>query len=166
MYGATAAHSVTDKTSREDEHIWRHWSEFTASLGVPETLSSIQHVETRVCYVLVYAGRYREHGRRNQRVRTETVSRALRAVGQTIIKLGCPDPRMASPHSGKLHPLLRDYLAAIGKEDDPQDRSPPANVTILRAVAEALNLVLLIRMFSSIAFSMSPLTGFFFSQNQ
>ena len=62
---------------------------------------------------------------------------ALRAVGQTIIKLGCPDPRMASPHSGKLHPLLRDCLAAIGKEDDPQDRSPPANVTILRAVAEA-----------------------------
>ena len=48
-FGATAAHSVTDKTSREDERIWRHWSEFTASLGVPETLSSIQHVETRVC---------------------------------------------------------------------------------------------------------------------
>ena len=47
---------------------------------------------------------------------------------------------MAGPHSGKLHPLLRDCLAAIGHEDDPQDRSPPANVTILRAVAEALDL--------------------------
>ena len=36
--------------------------------------------------------------------------------------------------------MLRDYLAAIGKEDDPQDRSPPANVTVLRAVADALDL--------------------------
>ena len=87
----------------------------------------MMHVETRMCYILVCARRYCEHGRRNQRVRAETVSRALRAVGQTIT-LGCPDPRMEGPQSRKLHPLLRDCLRAIGKEDDPQNRSPPANV--------------------------------------
>ena len=46
----------------------------------------------------------------------------------------------AHPLQSCLATMLRDCLKAIGKEDDPQNRSHPANVTILRAVADALNL--------------------------
>ena len=48
--------------------------------------------------------------------------------------------RMDGTHSGKLQGLLEDCLAAIGKDNDPQDRSPPANIAILHAMGSALNL--------------------------
>jgi hypothetical protein len=70
------------------------------------------------------------------------VDKALLAVGTGIANLGQPDPRKQVHTGGSastLHPLLTAFLKALRNEDDPESRAYPANITIIRAVIDALN---------------------------
>ena len=50
--------------------------------------------------------------------------------------MGFPDPRL-QPQSRQLHPLLDAFLKGMRREDDPQKRSYPVNVRILRKLRDA-----------------------------
>ena len=117
-------------------------------MQVPPSLCSVAP-EQRLGYLLVFGIRYRRRGATNNAVRADTVDKALLAVGQGLSDLGIPDPRLrrldsrGDPHredySDKLNPLLADFLKAMRDEDDPQTRAYPANITILRALLDALD---------------------------
>jgi hypothetical protein len=104
-------------------------------------LPTIPAHETRLCYLLVYGLRVRNRGakRRSAANRSRTVSGALQAVGKGFTILGEPDPRNVSAGSRRLHPLLKAFLDALAKEDDPASRSHPANTTILRQLPAVLD---------------------------
>ena len=106
---------------------------------MPPSLSTIPE-EERLGYLLVFGIRYRKFGATNNPVRADTVDKALLAVGEGISDLDVPDPPKKSEHSDQLHPLLADFLSAMRREDDPQTRAYPVNVTILRSLRDALDL--------------------------
>ena len=121
------------------DRLFGHWVQFCQELGQPPSLGDLPSQNDRLSYLLVFGYRYRQRGRTNRPVRTDQVDKALLAVGQGIARLGQPDPRLQAGTT-KLHPLLSDFLRALRKEDDPQTRAYPANITILRAIPEALDL--------------------------
>ena len=66
------------------------------------------------------------------------MDKALLAVGQGITNLGERDPRKGL-HSDKHHPLFASFLKALQNEDGPADRAYPVNITIVRALFDALD---------------------------
>ena len=120
-----------------DSH-FGHWVEFCRELNQAPSLSDVPSQEDRLAYLLVFGYRYRQRGRTNRPVRADQVDKALLAVGKGLVNLDQPDPRLQA-HSTKLHPLLSDFLRALRNEDDPQTRAYPANITILRAIPDALD---------------------------
>ena len=60
------------------------------------------------------------------------------AVGQGISNLGQSDPRLDGT-SRRLHPLLKAFIAGLGKQDAPPSRAYPVTVDILRQLPEVLD---------------------------
>ena len=115
-----------------------HWKTFCDSVGCDLSLRDVVGLDQRLAHLLVYGLRYRQRGQTNNAVRSATVGKALAAVGKGIADLGQPDPRL-DPTTGKLHSLLSAFLKSMENEDDPSSRAYPANITILRALPEALD---------------------------
>jgi hypothetical protein len=69
-------------------------------------------------------------------VRSRTVGDALRAVGQTIAKLGFADPRLLP--SGKLTFRLSCQLSCYSKSDPPPSRVKPIPVSVLHHTCHLL----------------------------
>ena len=137
-----AANSTTPKTRRSRTGYFKAWMEFCRDLNLPDaTLSTVRDDETALGLLLVFAIRYRRHGRSHKPVRATTVDKALSAVAKGITDLGHPDPRdiYINGHSAGRHPLLSDFLKALRDEDSPANRAHPANTTILRGLQAALN---------------------------
>lgn len=84
--------------------------------------------------------RYSKTGATGVSVRADTVENALLAVGQGISQLGAPDPRKQVGGGKQYHPLLASFLKGLRDKDDPASRSYPANVTIIRALYDALDI--------------------------
>ena len=134
--------ALVPKTRSARDSVFRDWSAFCASHGCTPSLSNVLVQETKLAYLLVYALRRRRQASAatGKPVRAGTVEDALLAVGQGIAALGLPDPRKEAPGSLRNHPLLTAFLRTLSDQDDPQTRSYPANVTILRRVPEILDL--------------------------
>ena len=62
---------------------------------------------------------------------------ALAAVGKGMANLGVPDPRLQV--NGRLHPLLDAFKKGMQRTDSPSVRAYPANITILQALPEVLD---------------------------
>ena len=123
------------KTNNARHNTFGRWTAFCHELGHDPTLSTIPCRETKLCYMLVFAHRYRT----NNLVRADAVDAALLAVGKGIAHVAGEDPRKPSQGSILNDPLLQDYLKALRKQDDPAKRVYPANLTILRALRDALD---------------------------
>lgn len=133
-----AGQSVTSKTRRAKNKLFGVWTDFCQEFSVPPSLYTIGNAEDKLSYLLVFALRYRKHGQRNKPVRADTVKTALTAVGTGISDLGVQNP-CKPVGSDKFHPLLTDFIRSLNKEDDPAGRVYPANLTILRALLDALD---------------------------
>jgi hypothetical protein len=101
-------------------------------------LYTVGNVKDKLSYLLVFALQYCKHGQRNKPVQADTVKTVLTAVGTGISKLGVQNPCKLSG-SDKFYPLLTDFIRSLNKEDDPAGRVYPANLTILRALLDALD---------------------------
>jgi hypothetical protein len=85
------------------------------------------------------------------------VEGALRAVGQTLAALGCPDPRLLP--SGKLDLRLSRQLKAYAKKDPPPARVKPIPLPI---IAQAAHLCYMVNHPQTHAVADMLLLGFFF----
>ena len=134
--------ALVPKTRAARDSVFQDWSAFCQTHGCTPSLSNVPLQETKLAYLLVYALRRRRQAsaQTGKPVRAGTVEDALLAVGQGIAALGCPDPRKEAPGSLRNHPLLTSFLRALSDQDDPQTRSHPINVTILRRVPDILDL--------------------------
>ena len=89
----------------------------------------------------MFGHRYRRRpGRTGDPVRADTVEKALAAVGQGMADMGGIDPRKQTPGAKENHPLLASFLKAMRDEDDPSLRAYPANVMVIEALSELLDL--------------------------
>ena len=127
-----ASSSVTTKTSGARASTFGFWCNFCQQLNIAPSLSDVPDDERRLAYLLVFGLRYHRYGRTKNPVQADTVATAL-----GITDLGQPDPRKQA--DGSFRPLLNDFVSAMPKEDKPSDRAYPANVTILRALDDALD---------------------------
>lgn len=130
-----AADAVTAKTRKANAAYFGKWVGFCSSLGHQPTLPRIPRREDKLCYMLVFGHRYRT----NHSVRAGAVSKALAAVGQGLADLGVHDPRKPLANSSRLDPLLQAYLKKLSDDDDPTNRSYPANLTIVKHTKEVLD---------------------------
>ena len=133
-----ASTAVTGKTRKAKSKIFGLWADFCQDYKVPPSLYTLGDQQDKLSYLLVFALRYRLKGQRNKPVTAGTVKTALTAVGTGIADLGVPNP-CKSPGSDKLHPLLSDLIKGLEKKDGPTGRSYPANITILRALHDILD---------------------------
>ncbi len=115
-----------------------HWVRFCHEIGCNPSLSDVLDPESKICHLLVFALRYRHHGRTNNPVRVGSVRKALLAVGSGITNMGQPDPRF-KPHSEKLVPVLSSFLKKLRDEDDPEQRAYPANATLIQLLPDVLD---------------------------
>ena len=134
-----AEQATTGRTQRSNDANFGRWQTFCQELNCPVTLSHVANKEERLCYLLVFAQRYRTKGATNNPVRADTVSKALLAVGKGFTNLGEQDPRFETPGATRYHPLLNDYLKKLRDDDDPANRTYPANITILAAPRDCLD---------------------------
>ena len=133
-----ASTAVTGKTRKAKSKIFGLWADFCQDYKIPPSLYTLGDQQDKLSYLLVFALRYRLKGQRNKPVTAGTVKTALTAVGTGIADLGVPNP-CKSPGSDKLHPLLSDLIKGLEKKDGPTGRSYPANITILRALHDILD---------------------------
>ncbi|HEV8012912.1 MAG TPA: hypothetical protein VGP34_02415 [Pontimonas sp.] len=136
---ALSARSTTKKTTDANARIFGMWCDFVAKLGRSPSLGEVRGHKDKLAYILVFALRCRRHGRTNKSVRAKSVDKALLAVGQGIADLGELDPRKEAVGSKQYHPVYRAFLQRLRDEDDPDSRVYPANVSILRALSDALD---------------------------
>ena len=136
----TASTSNVARTRTTQSKEFGLWADFCDEVGVKSTLDDIPEVQDRLNYLVVFAYRYRQRpGRSQDNVRTGSISKILTAVGKGITDLGGQDPRFPYVGSKKYYPVLQDFMDALRKQDDPSSRTYPANVTVIRAVDEALD---------------------------
>jgi len=135
----TADSAVIPKTRRARVNVFQDWNEFCVLHNQDPSLRDVVGAEPRLCFLLVFGLRRRQSrtGPTGQPIRAGTVASALLAVGQGITNLGQPDPRLQA--SGKPHALLSSFLSALADEDDPATRAYPANLAIVRRVADVLD---------------------------
>ena len=131
--------STTTKTVKSRNKLFVEWTDFCQHLGKAPSLCDVPGQENKLAYLLVFGLRFRETGQTGKSVRADTVENALLAVGQGITELGQPDPRKEAPGAQRNHPLLSAFLKSLRDQDDPQTRTHPANVTILRGLYTALD---------------------------
>lgn len=126
--------ATVPKTRSAQQSLWADWVAFCRTYGHAANLPNVPDQETKLCYLLVFASHRRNTrtGRGGKPIRSKTISASLQHVGKGITLMGDPDPRLATPGVPKFHPLLDDYLKALEREDDPQSRAHPANITIVR----------------------------------
>lgn len=136
---SVANRANTVKTARSRDATFSFWAQFCESLSVNPCLRDVPDPETKLCYLLVFAIRYRTTGRTGKPVRANTVQDALVAVGKGISNLGQPDPRFA-PNSTNQHPILAGFLKRLRSQDDPATRAYPASLTIIRGLYAVLDL--------------------------
>ena len=129
----------TSKTTTDRQRIFALWEAFCASLHVSCTLREVDGTEAKLCYLLVFAHRYRGHGRRGQPVGAGGVQQALLAVGEGFTHLGEPDPRRDPRQPGRNHPILASFLKKLQDDDDPAQRAYPVTVDMLRQLPEVLD---------------------------
>lgn len=132
-----ASTANTSKRRKAANKIFGIWCDFCQQLGVPVTLDGLQ-TEQKLCYLLVFGLRYRKGGQKGKAVRHKTVRDALQAVGQGISNMGFPDPRWDAT-TGKFHTLLDAFYKSMERTDDPESRSYPANILILRGLYDCLD---------------------------
>ena len=133
-----ASQSRVTSTTNARAKIFALWRQFCDDHRVQHSLSDVPN-DTRLAYLLVFGMGYRRHGQTGRPVRASTVEDALLAVGEGLTHLGTPDPRKATPGGERNHPLLTDFYRALADQDDPSTRSYPANLTILRATRQVLD---------------------------
>ena len=128
----------TSKRRKASNKIFGVWCSFCKELNVPVTLNGLQP-EQKLGYLLVFGLRYRKGGQKGHPVRYKTVCNALQAVGQGISNMGFPDPRR-DPTTGEFHTLLDAFYKSLQRDDDPDSRSYPANILIIRELYEVLDI--------------------------
>ena len=138
-----AGQSSVKKTRRSRASAFGRWAAFCAELGHDATLSSIPDSEDKLCYLLVFGMRYRSRGgtsRASARpVKSGSVDKALLAVGQGFTDLGLLDPRKQVLGSSANHPVLTAFLKRLSDKDDPASRACPANVLVIGALCDILD---------------------------
>ena len=117
-----------------------HWTAFCEEHDHPPDLADIPDRNDKLCYLLVFGLRYRQPDPSKNIVRSDTVAKALKAVGQGIANLGGCDPRKATLGAVRNDPILAAFLKRLRDEDDPSTRAYPANLTILRGLLDALDI--------------------------
>ena len=129
----TADTSLVPKTRAARLSTFQSWVAYCASFRHEPSLCDIPDLETRLCHVLVFGLRVRRTGTQQTGgpVRSNTVAKALLAVGAGITMLGGEDPRKQTPGAERNHPLLSSFLKALADEDDPAQRAHPASITII-----------------------------------
>lgn len=127
------------RSDREKDRAFELWQEYAAELNIPVTLQGIGSKELALCHFIVFGWRYRHTGRRGVPVRADTVGKVLQGVGQSITHLGGVDPRKRDKDSSALDPLFSAFIESMRRQDDPQTRAYPANLTILRKAREMLD---------------------------
>ena len=136
-----AGRSTVKKTRRSAASAFGRWATFCAELGHDATLSDIPDGEDKLCYLLVFGMRYRSQGARasGRPVKSGSVDKALLAVGKGFTDLGLLDPRKQVHGSSANHPVLTAFLKRLSDEDDPASRAYPANVLVIRALYDVLD---------------------------
>jgi hypothetical protein len=129
----TADTALVSSTRAARLSTFQTWVAYCESLGHEPTLASIPDAETRLCHLLVFGLRVRRTGSQQTGgpVRSETVAKALLAVGAGITMLGGQDPRKQTAGADRNHPLLASFLKSLADDDSPSKRAYPANTTIL-----------------------------------
>ena len=101
--------------------------------------------EDKLTYIITFAYRYSLVGQRNKPVKSDQVSKVLKAVGEGISNMGLRDPRFpVSPFgitASTQYKLLTDFIKALKKQEDPANRSYPVNALIIRAVFDVLDVL-------------------------
>ena len=136
----TSETALVPKTRRSRSNQFQYWIEFCKEHGRPPCLSDVPLQETRLCYLLVYAVRYRRrtNPQTGELVRADTVEAVLIAVGKGIAALGQPDPRKQAGGE-RNHPLLASFLQAMRDQDSPSTRAYPANISIIEHLHDILD---------------------------
>jgi len=134
-----AALSTTQQNRNSENATFGRWATFCAGLSQDPGLSGVPDHEDKLCYLLVFAMRYRRTGARGHPVRADAVEKALLAVGKGMANLGVGDPRKASPGSDRNHPVLAAFIKRLNDEDEPATRAYPANLTIIEALFDVLD---------------------------
>ena len=134
----TATRATRGRTRLARSKIFDTWRDFCDELNCPCTLRHCATQEQALAYLLVFGIRYRRSGQTGKSVRSGTVGKALHAVGEGIADLGGRDPRY-SEGTTKLDPVLASFLKSLKDDDDPATRAYPVNLTIIRALTDALD---------------------------
>lgn len=123
---------VAPETANSIKLYWSYWLKFCSSL-------SIDPLQPRskdpVILLQVFARRYRTGALPHQRkaVRKDSVDNALRAIGQTCVRLGTKDPRLNE--FGVIDFRLTRQLNAYQREDPPPDRVKPIPFQVILYLA-------------------------------
>ena len=125
---AASRTGIVSQRANTQDWTWAIWEQFCSELDISPFLDS---VPDPIPYLQVFAQRYRD-GRLSKStlgVRSRTVEQALRDIGQTLAKLGSPDPRLTSPRNLDLR--LSHQLRSYAKDDPPPSRVQPAPLHLL-----------------------------------
>jgi hypothetical protein len=119
---------VTSKRAKAADAHWGRWETFCLANNIDPFM---RNIEDPVPILQVFAQRYRD-GRiapRKNAVRSDTVSDAIRAVGQTFSRLGAKDIRKDA--YGEIDFRIYRQFRAYTKEDSPSTRVKPVPIIII-----------------------------------
>ena len=133
--------SVVPSRAASQDRSWALWTNYCLELCVDPQLSNI---DDPVVLLQVFGQRYRSGAiaPSGRPVKSRTVEDAMRAVGQTLARMGTPDPRLEP--SGKVTYRLRQQLTGYAKQDPAPKRVKPIPMPVIQRVMHMANISKLI----------------------
>jgi hypothetical protein len=119
---------VTSKRAKAADAHWVRWEQFCLANNIDPFM---RNIEDPVPILQVFGQRYRD-GRiapRKNAVQADTVSDAVRAVGQAFARLGAKDIRKDA--YGEIDFRIYRQFRAYTKEDSPPSRVKPVPIIII-----------------------------------
>ena len=128
----TVNRGICPSGDRADACNWNRWRAFCTNLAIDPLLNNIKDPDAllQVFVVQYRKGLIAPSGRP---VKGRTVESAVRTVGQTLVSVGSPDPRLTS--TNRMDFRLTRMWAAYKREDPPPRRVKPIPIRVLRHVA-------------------------------
>jgi hypothetical protein len=140
----TAGRAISTRQQRGKTKAFTRWSKFCYEMEVSDTLDTVVDHSTKYLFLIVYGVEYRAAGARGKPVRAATVLEQITAACDEIVLLGGSDPRRPEHSPDKPPPaeyaVWTEYKDGLRKEDGPPSRAHPANITILKALVDTLDL--------------------------
>jgi len=125
----TCRSAVVPQRADSRDNTWAIWEDFCLEHAVHPLL---EDVEDPIHYLMVFAVRYRDGrlAKNGDPVRSRTVGDAIRAIGQTMARMGAKDQRLVAPRQVEYR--LSQQLKGYTNVDPEPTRVKPAPLSLVR----------------------------------